>query len=126
MTRKKTSTLPKGVSLDELERETEKLLALLKNRNPWHSWWNIALLKQVEALRALVDVKTEKRPSKRVFVSEVLNKATEVFGGRKEVRLWLKREALGLDGMTPESLLTTPEGCEKVMTFLVRLEHNVY
>ena len=58
--------------------------------------------------------------------SAVLAKATQVFGSRAEAGLWLMRPAIGLNQQRPVDLLTTPEGLETVMTFLVRLEYGVY
>jgi putative toxin-antitoxin system antitoxin component (TIGR02293 family) len=58
--------------------------------------------------------------------SALLAKATRVFGSRAEADLWLVRPAMGLNQQRPVDLLTTPEGVETVMTFLVRLEYGVY
>lgn len=44
--------IAKQINLDQLERETEKLLALLKDRQPGLSTWNEFLFKQIEKIRA--------------------------------------------------------------------------
>ncbi len=58
--------------------------------------------------------------------TEVLRQAEEVFGGREAADKWLNKPALGLEGRRPIDLLSSPEGCELVYTFLVRIEYGVY
>jgi putative toxin-antitoxin system antitoxin component (TIGR02293 family) len=58
--------------------------------------------------------------------AEILAKAIDVFGSRREAEAWLEERALGLDGNRPIDLLSTPAGTELVETFLDRLAHGVY
>jgi hypothetical protein len=126
MTRKKARTVPKGsINLYALERETKKLLALLKDRRTDLPSWNILLLRQVENLRKLLEVKAQKRTPPEVTKKEVLKKAIEVFEGRKDATWWLTREAIALGEQTPASLLSTPSGCKKVMNHLARIQYAI-
>ena len=52
--------------------------------------------------------------------------ATQVFGSRKEAKIWLRRPAMGLDHRDPIDFVATPEGIELVRKFLGRLEYCVY
>lgn len=45
----------KGINLDELQSEAEKLVSLLKDRNLGLMAWNESLSKQVKSLRDLLD-----------------------------------------------------------------------
>lgn len=58
--------------------------------------------------------------------AEVLAKAIDVFGDKKEAERWLDEPAIGLEGYRPIELLSTPAGVEVVETFLDRLEYGVY
>ncbi|MDH4565323.1 DUF2384 domain-containing protein [Pseudomonas sp. BN414] len=56
----------------------------------------------------------------------MLRRAEVVFGGREGADRWLNKPALGLEGHKPIDLLASPEGCELVETFLIRIEYGVY
>ena len=43
-----------GINLDELQCEAEKLVSLLKDRNPGLMTWNDSLSKQLKSLRDLL------------------------------------------------------------------------
>jgi putative toxin-antitoxin system antitoxin component (TIGR02293 family) len=56
----------------------------------------------------------------------VIARAIEVFGNSEKAASWLDRPNRVLAGATPRSFLSTPEGREKVLTVLGRIEHGVY
>lgn len=58
--------------------------------------------------------------------AEIVAKATDVFGSRKDAEEWLKRPAIGLNRRRPIDLLATPAGVELVESFLDRLDYGVY
>lgn len=58
-------------------------------------------------------------------VHDVLDRATEVLGGRDAARQWLMRPVPALGGRRPLSLLDTSLGWEQVKQMLGRLEHGV-
>jgi len=48
-----TTKEEKGISLDELQEETEKLLALLKDRQPGLMTWNMFMHDRLTKMHAL-------------------------------------------------------------------------
>ena len=48
-----TTAVKKGISLDELQEETEKLLSLLKNRHPGLVTWNDFMRERLQNLHKL-------------------------------------------------------------------------
>lgn len=50
----------KGVSLDELQQETEKLLSLLKDRQPGLMTWNEFMRERLTALHKLTSLALNK------------------------------------------------------------------
>lgn len=61
-----------------------------------------------------------------INANAVIARAVEVFGEAEKARVWLDRPNRALSGATPQSLLSTPEGREQVLTVLGRIEHGVY
>jgi putative toxin-antitoxin system antitoxin component (TIGR02293 family) len=59
-------------------------------------------------------------------LTEILAKATEIFGSQEEAVRWLDQPALGLEQRRPIDLLETPAGVKLVEDFLGRLEYGVY
>ena len=45
----------KGINLDELQTETEKLLSLLKDRQPGLYTWNTFMFERLAILKGLID-----------------------------------------------------------------------
>jgi putative toxin-antitoxin system antitoxin component (TIGR02293 family) len=66
---------------------------------------------------------TERLPRE---LTEILARATEIFGSQAEAERWLEQPALGLDQQRPIDLLQTPAGVKLVEDFLGRLEYGVY
>lgn len=58
--------------------------------------------------------------------TEIEARAAEVFGDPVKAAAWLDRPNRVLSGVTPRSLLLTPEGTQQVLTILGRIEHGVY
>lgn len=58
--------------------------------------------------------------------AEILDRATEVFGGRDAAEAWLSSPAMALDRRRPIDLLATAAGTEAVETVLTRLDFGVY
>lgn len=58
--------------------------------------------------------------------TEILAKATELFGSRQEAEHWLERPAIGLNRHRPIDLLAMPAGADLVETFLSQIEFGVY
>jgi len=58
--------------------------------------------------------------------TQILAKATAVFGSRHEAEQWLERPAIGLEQRRPIDLLSTPAGAKIVEDFLTRIEFGVY
>ena len=56
----------------------------------------------------------------------VIARAVEVFGSEKKSRGWLNDPNLVLADATPRSLLSTPEGVQRVLTVLGRIEYGVF
>jgi putative toxin-antitoxin system antitoxin component (TIGR02293 family) len=63
------------------------------------------------------------RPTRKV--TEILARATAVFGGQKEAKQWLERPAIGLDQRRPIDLLATAAGAKIVEDHLTRLAFGV-
>lgn len=59
-------------------------------------------------------------------MDDVMLRAVDVFGGRPQAQAWLDRPNRALSGAAPQSLLATPEGRERVLTILGRIEHGIY
>lgn len=59
-------------------------------------------------------------------LAEVLEKASQVLGGRDAAEAWMARRAMGLDGMVPIDLLAMPEGFPMLRDHLIRMEYGVY
>jgi putative toxin-antitoxin system antitoxin component (TIGR02293 family) len=59
-------------------------------------------------------------------MAEIVAKAINVLGSRKEAEQWLERPAIGLNQRRPIDLLATPAGVELVETLLDRLDYGVY
>jgi putative toxin-antitoxin system antitoxin component (TIGR02293 family) len=57
---------------------------------------------------------------------EILNKATEVLGGRDLAEAWMLTPARGLDGRAPVEMMSTDADLELVRDFLGRMEYGVY
>ncbi len=57
---------------------------------------------------------------------DVLLRAIEVMGSHDKALRWLNKPIRALGSQTPISLLSTPEGKQKVLIVLGRLEHGVY
>lgn len=52
-----TTTIPKGtISLDELQQEVEKLLALLKDRQPGQLTWHGFMVERLTRLNTLTSI----------------------------------------------------------------------
>jgi len=65
--------------------------------------------------------------SARVWnLAEVLTKAVEVFGDRKDAEQWLAAPAIGLNSRRSIDLLATPQGAELVKTLLDQMAYGVY
>jgi hypothetical protein len=47
------ATIKKGINLDELQQETEKLLALLRDRQPGMFTWNDFLVERMTKIHTL-------------------------------------------------------------------------
>ncbi|ALV92247.1 MULTISPECIES: antitoxin Xre/MbcA/ParS toxin-binding domain-containing protein [Pantoea] len=59
-------------------------------------------------------------------VFEVLDAVIHLFGGDPEVAMqWMYQPALALDGAQPMEMLSTPAGCDAILTLTGRLEHGV-
>lgn len=61
-----------------------------------------------------------------VSIDDVISRAADVFGGPDKAKTWLSRQNRALSGAMPRSLLSTQEGCERVLTLLGQIEHGVY
>lgn len=72
------------------------------------------------------DVMTASVAKLAIAYRDVVAKAAEVFGTMELAEAWMSKPAIGLDGLRPVDLLSTPEGAELVKDFLGRLEYNVY
>lgn len=59
-------------------------------------------------------------------ISDVLARATAIFGSEQEAATWLRQDAVGLDQRRPIDLLATPAGMALVDDLLTRLEYGVY
>jgi putative toxin-antitoxin system antitoxin component (TIGR02293 family) len=59
-------------------------------------------------------------------LAEIIAKATEVFGSRKDAEEWLERPAIGLNQRRPIDLLASPAGVEMVENFLDQVDYGVY
>ena len=59
-------------------------------------------------------------------LAEILAKATDVFGSRRQAEQWLERPAIGLNQRRPIELLATPAGVEMVEDLLERLAYGAY
>lgn len=59
-------------------------------------------------------------------VFEVLDAAIALFGGDPEEAMrWMLQPAAALDGAQPMEMLSTPAGCDAILTLAGRLEHGV-
>ncbi|ERH66869.1 MULTISPECIES: type II RES/Xre toxin-antitoxin system antitoxin [Pantoea] len=59
-------------------------------------------------------------------VFEVLDAVIQLFAGDPEVAMhWMYQPALALDNAQPINMLSTPAGCDAVLTLIGRLEHGV-
>ena len=52
--------------------------------------------------------------------------AVVVFCSRRAAKQWLRRPARGLGWQVPADLMTTIEGRERVVTYLLQIEYGVY
>ncbi len=59
-------------------------------------------------------------------VDDVMFHAMDIFDGRSQVQRWLDRPNRVRADATPRALLSTPEGCHRVLTILGRIDHGVY
>ncbi|ARU15917.1 antitoxin Xre/MbcA/ParS toxin-binding domain-containing protein [Croceicoccus marinus] len=57
---------------------------------------------------------------------EILARATQLLGSKKDAEEWLEKPAIALDGQCPIDLMTTPAGAKLVEEHLLRLEYGVY
>lgn len=59
-------------------------------------------------------------------VFEVLDAAINLFSGDAQAAMqWMNQPALALDDVQPLSMLSTPAGCDAVLTLIGRLEQGV-
>lgn len=58
--------------------------------------------------------------------AEVLGRATEILGSRKEAETWMNTPAIGLNQRKPIDLLATAVGLEAIEDYLTRIEYGVY
>ena len=101
---------------------------------------SVVVLTQVEVANALgVSVRTLQRSAEhedtpltreqsgRAWkLGEILARATDALGNRKQAETWLRAESVALGGRRPIELLTTTAGTELVEQLLGRIEHGVY
>jgi putative toxin-antitoxin system antitoxin component (TIGR02293 family) len=60
------------------------------------------------------------------ILTRVTNIAIEVFGCDAAARQWLATSAIGLDSCRPIDLIDDPEGAERVVALLIRIDYCVY
>lgn len=63
---------------------------------------------------------------KKMSRTEVIAKATKVFGSQTAAERWIEEPAIGLNRMRPIDLLSTLAGTHRVDTYLDQIEHGVY
>lgn len=84
----------------------------------------------VDALRVAAEslATGQPRPGERALGSTkpVIDRAIEVIGDREKALRWMGTPVRALDYATPISLLSRPDGEERVMTVLMQLEHGVF
>lgn len=65
--------------------------------------------------------------SERVLrLAQVLDMATEVFGGPAKAESWLKTPARGLGGKVPLEYADTHLGAQEVINLLGRIDHGIF
>lgn len=69
---------------------------------------------------------TSEESEKLVRMSRIIDRASEVFGGKDQGIQWLKLPNDSLGGHSPMSYLDTDVGAEIVLDTLGRIEHGVF
>lgn len=65
------------------------------------------------------------RSSRQVAIDEVIERAEAVIGDREEALRWIGTPVAAFGYATPISLLSTPEGKQRVLAILEQLEYGV-
>lgn len=64
--------------------------------------------------------------SRRERQSQILTKATRIFGSYDEARRWMRQPVIGLNQQVPRDLVQTLAGAALVETYLNQIDHAVY
>jgi uncharacterized protein (DUF2384 family) len=102
--------MQRSCGLKEVQKTTEQLGELLSEMRLRHQ-------RSVDQLTSL---------SESAEGSSVLERAAKVIGPGIKAADWLTSSQIGLNGDVPAVLALDPEGCEKVKTYLMQIEHGVY
>jgi putative toxin-antitoxin system antitoxin component (TIGR02293 family) len=61
-----------------------------------------------------------------VYGSDLIRKATEVFGSREKALAWVARPNRALGNSAPEDVLRSEAGARRVAEVLGRIEHGLF
>ena len=125
MTIKQDKYAGKSIDINDFEQNLERVLneskgapiAVLKDGSPLY--YCVPADTYAGMLEAIEAVETEK------MSVEIRLLGLEVFGNEERFKSWMKKPALALGGETPEAIMITDEGINKVSDLLGRINHGL-
>ena len=125
MTIKQDKYAGKSIDINDVEQNLNRVLneskgapiAVLKDGSPLY--YCVPADTYAAMLEAIEAIETEK------MSVEIHLLGLEVFGNEEKFKSWMKKPALALGGETPEAIMITDEGINKVSDLLGRINHGL-
>lgn len=125
MSTRREKHVNKSIDINDVEKNIDRVLSESKGAS-------IAVLKDGSPLYYCVPADTYAAMLEAVEVSEVEKVSVrihqlglEIFGNEEKFKSWMKKPAIALEGESPESIMVTKEGINKVSDLLGQISHGV-
>ncbi|MGB3385861.1 MAG: MbcA/ParS/Xre antitoxin family protein [Marinomonas sp.] len=113
-----------SIDINEFEKNLDQVLSESKGAP-------VTILKDGSALYYCIPADTYTAMLEAVEVSEVEEMSIiihqlglEVFGNEEKFKSWMKKPAIALEGESPESIMVTKEGIQRVSDLLGQINHG--
>jgi PHD/YefM family antitoxin component YafN of YafNO toxin-antitoxin module len=125
MSTKREKYVEISIDINEVEKNIDRVLCESKGAP-------IAVLKGGSPLYYCVPADTYAAMLEAVEASEMEKMSVkihqlglEVFGNEEKFKSWMKKPAIALEGKSPESMMVTKEGIQRVSDLLGQIGHGV-
>lgn len=124
MSSKRKKYTGKSIDINDVEKNIDRVLSESKGAP-------IAVLKDGSPLYYCIPADTYAAMLEAVEASEMEKMSVkihqlglEVFGNEEKFNLWMKKPAMALEGKSPESMMVTKEGIQRISDLLGQIDQS--